>query len=235
MARKILFLDSGVGALSIVNEVRSLCKNLDCLIYIDNGNSPYGDKTTEYLKQNTFNIISSLLGQYDIGLIVLACNTLTVSVIKYLREMLEIPIVGTEPNVNTDLSALVLCTSYTAKNCVLIQKKHFKIVEMPMLAGMIDNNLADLSKVEPYLKVRLSKYKKYNAIILGCTHYNFIKGNIEKVMGKSIEWVENKYGVAKRIMHLIDDSFLTTPNVDIVLSKEDKTFRNNLYAYLENV
>ena len=91
MTKKILFIDSGIGAISILNAVRNLETRLDCLVFIDNLNAPFGNKSNYFLSEICYENICILREKYDIGLIVLACNTLTVSSIKYLREKLNIP------------------------------------------------------------------------------------------------------------------------------------------------
>ncbi len=234
MNKKILFIDSGVGAISIVNAVRELEPRIDCLVFIDNKNAPFGNKSNKFLNKVCLKNIKTLLLRYDIGLIVLACNTLTVSSVHYLRDKLDIPIVGTEPNVKINDDALALCTEYTAKFCPLLKKhSNIQILPMPNLATLIDANLSDLNEVKPYLAKMLGPYKQYDNIILGCTHYNFIKKQLSAVFKKDLIWIENKYGVAKRVIQLIDDNFIGEPNVKLILSKPDSDFEKNLIKFIQ--
>lgn len=234
MSKKILFIDSGVGAVSILNEVRRLDKYLDCLVLIDNKNAPFGNKNNDTLNRTCYQNICAVLSVYDVGLIVLACNTLTVSSIKYLRERLHLPIVGTEPNIKVDAKTLALCTEFTANNCTLLRRnKNILSLPMPNLASLIDRNLNNLDKIKPYLKSLLKDYSKYNYIILGCTHYDFVKKQISDVLNTTdINWVENKYGVAKRVMHFVNDSFYSKPRVHILLTKQDKKYRKMIDTFI---
>ena len=232
--KKILLIDSGVGAISILNEIKKLNNNVDTLVFIDNKNAPFGDKDKDFLCRTAYDNIITFLNKNDISLIVLACNTLTVACIEYLRERIDIPIVGTEPNVKVNEPALALCTPFTARNCkILNNNKNITILTMNGLSTLIDDNLNNLDNVVPYLKERLKGFGGFKNVILGCTHYNFIKKQITTAMESKVTWLENKFGVAKRVSTFLDESFCGSGKVDLVLSKKDASFEASLRKYIE--
>lgn len=231
--KKILLIDSGVGAISVLNEIRKSNKNVDILVFVDNKNAPFGDKDKDFLCDVTYKNIITFLNKYDIGLIVLACNTLTVGCIDFLRAKIGVPIVGTEPNVKVNEPALALCTPFTAKWCkVLKGNKNITILPMDGLSTLIDKNLNNLDITITYLKDKLNGLSGFKNIILGCTHYSFIKKQITSTLNGEVTWLENKFGVAKRVSTFLDDSFCGAGKVDLILSKKDASFETSLKNFI---
>ncbi|MBQ8749569.1 MAG: aspartate/glutamate racemase family protein [Clostridia bacterium] len=244
--KNILIIDSGVGAISIANEIRKIV-NANLYVYIDNKNAPLGEKNEKVLKQIAYNILKRNIKKYKIDLVVLACNTLTVGTISFLRENFNILIVGTEPNVKIkDLPAIVFCTSFTYKNCKLINESKLDKIALPKLATLIDKNLQDLSILSDYFMRFYNKLKDYKAISLGCTHYTFIKEIINKIF-PNIKIYENKFGVANRVKYLLENCKFNKVifkgkrifkrkgkgRIKLILSKQNSKFKMSLKNYLK--
>lgn len=187
----ILVVDSGIGGLSILTECLKVFRGR--YIYLSLSKSlPLGNKS----KKQIYNIVKSeiekLLKIYDIKIVVIACNTITTSAIDLLRErFLEISFIGTEPCIkyakdNAFNKVLVVCTNATKKNSNVIKKYKTKsdyIVGDKSLAKLIEENRNNLFRLYGYVLYKFRKYKnKIGCVVLGCTHYSFIKNIFEDVL-----------------------------------------------------
>lgn len=233
--KNVLIIDSGVGAISIANEIKKEVK-ANLFICVDNKNSPYGEKTTTQLFNISCKIVDRFIKKYNIDLIVLACNTLTVAIIDKLREKYSnMQIVGTEPNVKIEkLPCAVLCTKYTCLHSKIIKNSKAKAIAMPKLATLIDKNLFNIASLKEYFIARKDVLSKYKSISLGCTHYTYIKP-ILKEMFPNVKIYENKFGVAKRVRTLIGKSISNVDvcNIKVFLTKKDKKYLNKLNLMLK--
>lgn len=211
----ILFIDSGIGGLTTLSQsVKILPANY--LYYADNKNAPYGNhKKTEifnYLK----NIISSLISKYNIKIIVLACNTATTSAIDKLRNTFkEIIFVGTEPAVKL-ANSLGFNKIFCATTPATLKQNKFKslnksinsqtqLYSPKMLAMCIENyykrkNIKNYFYLNKELFALLQKSKNSDCIVLGCTHYVFIKECLNKLTNQTI--IDGNIGVAKQLQKI---------------------------------
>lgn len=211
--KPICFFDSGIGGATILKEVIKALPNENYVYYADSKNNPYGNKTKEELFDIVSNAVDNLI-KYNPKLIVCACNTATAMVLNDIRKKYkDITFVGTEPAVKVvhdyfkDKKTIVLTTKGTGES------KKFKelfnnykthsctLVEAPLLAGLIENNL----DTYPYLKELLKDYKDVDIVVLGCTHFPLAKKAIRKVLG-NVTFVDGSIGIANRVKDLIKDN-----------------------------
>ena len=96
--------DSGVGGISVANAIKSAMP-AEHLIYVaDSANAPYGNKSQSFILSRSQRIVEFLLAQ-KVKLIVVACNTATLSCIDILRQQYSLPFVGVEPGVKPAVAA----------------------------------------------------------------------------------------------------------------------------------
>ena len=217
MSKKwILVIDSGIGGLYTLNKIKLKMPNENFLYFMDTLHSPYGNKSRSKLKNISNNIVEYFLKKYDIKLIVLACNTLSSICYEYLKlKYFNIPIVKIEPiNNETCLKnkpTLILATKNTIKHNQLIKQlkkqKNIYCYGFRTLAKKIDNVFGDCERLKQYLYKKLVKYKNKNIknIILGCTHFNYIKKQLKSIFGKNINFVENSENVASQVYSILKD------------------------------
>lgn len=171
-------LDSGVGGLSVLKKLTESFPFERFVYFGDNANAPYGEKSfRELLSLTIYNL--SYMQPYKLKAIVLACNTLSLTVRDRLQEYLNIPVYGIFPPVEREVSkkrkTLLLATP---KSCSYYKDNEFLTVfPLRLLAKEIEENLFDLSKVNvekelPFFGV------SFNTVILGCTHYEYVKKRI---------------------------------------------------------
>lgn len=208
------FFDSGVGGLSVLKEAIKLMPNEHYIYYGDSKNAPYGIKDVEEVRNLTYKAVEFLI-EKGAKAIVIACNTATSAAVASLRLAYpELPLVGIEPAVkpavklNRDGLIIIMATPMTLKEKKfnnLIEKYNdgAKIVPMPCpgLMDFIEEGKVSGSEVEEYIKQKFEPYKgeTISSIVLGCTHYPFIKPVIEKVLGIEIPILDGGFGTSKEI------------------------------------
>lgn len=208
----VLFLDSGTGGLSTLFQAKKLIKNQNFVYVADFLNSPYGNKTKKELKRIVLNNLKFYIKKFNPSCVVLACNTATAVCLEDARKQFCIPIIGTEPAVLPALkqnfkNILVLCTESTKKHSKLLrQNLNLKIFCPKKLAGLVDQNFCDLSKTFCYISKVLKQFKgRIDAVVLGCTHYVFVKDFIKKVLGDVCVF-DGNLGVAKQLSKIVQKS-----------------------------
>lgn len=182
----IAVLDSGIGGISVLLELEKAFPYEKFLYFGDNLNSPYGNLNKQKLLSLTIHNIN-IIKRYQIKMIVLACNTLSVNLINEIKEYSALPVFGVFPPVESCIisgkNTILLSTVKTAENYK--SRPNFESVGFINLAKEIEDNLFCLEKVnflrsKTHGRLDLTKCNKhqFENVILGCTHYNFIKNKI---------------------------------------------------------
>ncbi len=181
----IALLDSGVGGISVLNQLVKILPNERYLYYGDNYNAPYGTKSIFTLKEITFKNID-YIKHYNIKLLIVACNTLSVNLLKDIAQYSGLTTFGVFPPIEKALiegkKNLLIATERTAENYKGI--KGLTAVGLKTLAKDIEENAFNLENLDLSNSLRnttdLFSNEKgyYDNIILGCTHYYFVKNKI---------------------------------------------------------
>lgn len=174
----IAVLDSGVGGISVLKELIKLMPNERYLYFGDNKNAPYGNKEEKELLDITYNNIRRL-ENYNIKILVIGCNTLSVTILEQIKRFAKVPTFGVFPPVCKALDendkVLLLSTCRTAKK--FIGDARLKVVGLKNLAKDVEEHLDNLALID--LDKHLYNIKgRFDAVVLGCTHYIFIKNKI---------------------------------------------------------
>lgn len=213
------FIDSGLGGISVLKEVLKILPFEHYIYYGDSLHNPYGLKKRDELIEIVDSIVVQLLKR-GCKLIVVACNTATVMTIDELRKRHPNTLfVGTEPAIKVahdyyfDKRILVMATSATIHS----DRLHFLSAKYPLeqasflecfdLAHLIEEG--DSVKIQKYLTELLTQFKgKVDVVVLGCTHYPFVKKEITNVLGDVI-FIDGGVGTAKRVeQQLIEHQLL---------------------------
>lgn len=212
--------DSGIGGLSVLSELEKVLPNEDFYYYGDSLNNPYGEKSDEELFRITSGVVDYLVNK-GCRLIVIACNTATTRCMKYLREKYkDIIFVGTVPAIKVACdrdfkNTLVMATPATIESertMELIRDnirkdQNIYLVACPGLANAIEDN--DQERIEEILKETFREYKdkEIDSIVLGCTHYPFIKEEILKEM-PGVSLLDGSRGVAMEVKRQLENNGL---------------------------
>ena len=209
MAQKrqgIAFFDSGIGGLTVLNECISRGIKEPFYYYGDNAFAPYGNKTRAQIHARV-QVAFETFEKLNVRVAVLACNTATAVCVDALRGRFEFPIVGAEPAVLTAAKnggeVLVLTTRATYESGRLralcdkaeqiYPNAYLRICPCDNLAGEIETHLLDSSYD---FSVFLPKGKP-QSVVLGCTHYIYLKKYIESFYG--CKSYDGNTGIARRV------------------------------------
>lgn len=208
------FFDSGVGGLSVMKEAINLMPNESFIYFGDSKNAPYGVKESEEVRKLTLEAADFLLSN-NVKAIVIACNTATSAAIEVLRDKYkDTIIIGIEPalkpavKLNRKGNIIIMATPMTLrekkfKSLMDKYKNNNSIVPLPCagLVEFIEQGILDGNDLEKYLEDKFKPYldEEIAAIVLGCTHYPFIKETLAKVVGKNIPIIDGGLGTSKEL------------------------------------
>ncbi len=194
--KTILVYDSGIGGLNVLLKLKKLRPEFEYLYMSDKKNAPYGKKAEKELFELAYTNILRAKKYYDFSICVLACNTLSTRVKEKLElSFSDIIFYGSYPFVNVaDFGATLLVGTKATINSVYImkakrEKKLLETLDLSDLVLEIENNLFDVSKID-LQKHFLSVRKDFNFLLLGCTHFCFLKDEFSKVFPKSTVFTE---------------------------------------------
>jgi glutamate racemase len=232
----IAFFDSGVGLYSVLKETKKRLPMEDYVIFADQNNNPFGEKSQSEIMEFTANAAGFLINKHDIKMMVLACNTATVLALNSLRKTFKIPIVGVVPAIKPAASRTkkariaVMSTPATAKSAYLSNlvskfSPHARVLKLgcPGLEEAIE--ILDEQKILKLVKKYTQIVKSFGAdtLVLGCTHYPLVKNLVKKNLGRDIAVIDSSKAVAKRVDSLLELSGKksTRRNGDIYYTTKD--------------
>ncbi len=242
MDQPIGIFDSGIGGTSIASEINYLLPNESIIYLADSKNAPYGIKPKKIINQLAHKNTEKLL---DLGakLIVVACNTATTNSIEELRNTYRVPFVGIEPAIKpASLQTLnnrigILATKGTlASELFAKTSKRFisKEIELTQVEGVgiveaIESNLHTSKEFITNLNNQLLPFKenKIDSLVLGCTHYPFIKDQIQNFL-PGVKIIDSGFAVAKQTKKLLN-------KYKIVNSKNDTCASINIFSNNKNL
>lgn len=205
--------DSGVGGITVLAEMVRLLPNERFLYFGDNLHAPYGTKSTDTVKKLTLDASNFLIGQ-GIKALVIACNTATSAAASEVRAKFNIPILGMEPALRPAVKLhpagkiVVMATPLTLREKKfqnLLVQCHVDADIIPLacpgLVELIENGDLHGKKIRGYLDDLFSgtDAKQIAAIVLGCTHYLFIKDEIAARVGTGVIIMDGNYGTTKHL------------------------------------
>ena len=194
----IAVFDSGVGGISVLRELVRLMPGENFLYFGDSANAPYGGKSTEAVRSLTLQHARRLFAQNAKALVV-ACNTATAAAIEDLRaEFPDKIIIGIEPALKPAADRFptgcigIMATAVTLREEKLThlseQFPNAEVVRIaaPGLVELIESGKADSAETAALLEKILAPYRdKLDALVLGCTHYPFVKDAIARILGST--------------------------------------------------
>ena len=221
MNRAIGIFDSGLGGLSVWQALHDALPN-ESLIYLGDGaRCPYGSRSREEVLQFTEEAVERLLSE-GCKMIVVACNTATAVAIKYLREKYAtIPFVGLEPAVKpaalTTKSGIigVLATkrSLEGDHFRRAEEKYGSEVTILKAVGdgfveAVERNEEDAPETAELVRKAVQPLVEAGAdkIVLGCTHYPFLRAVIADIAGEGVEIIDSSEAVARRVATLLEEN-----------------------------
>ena len=223
--------DSGVGGLSVLRDIRAVLPQEDLVYVADSAHVPYGNKTQQYIQQRSL-VLTNFLTRPSTGIqakaIVVACNTATAAAAMLLRSRFEVPIVAMEPAVKPAVAATksgvvgVLATVGTLRSAqfaALLGRfgAGVEVVTQPC-PGLADQvEAGDLfgpvtrGLVEQFTAPLLARGA--DTIVLGCTHYPFLRPLIQDIVGPEVVLIDTGAAVAQQLRRVLGSQGLMTDDV----------------------
>lgn len=212
---KIVVMDSGFGGLTVLNELKKAMPDEEYIYYGDSANAPYGEKTHEQLEALTKHICGELSSSYDVKCFVVACNTSSSEVWNELtKAYASYDFIGIEPALkwavdeNPGKRILVLATTATTKGkrlkaryAELKDKAEISLLAAPGIVPFVEGNDKDETAFEAYLRELLKDYiGNVDCVVLGCTHFPFVKNRLEAVLGDKVRFYDAALSVAEELI-----------------------------------
>ena len=203
--------DSGLGGISVLAEAIRLMPNENFLYYGDTLHAPYGDKAPEEVFKHVITSINYLLN-HNCKAVVLACNTATSVAAQSLRAQHDLPIIGMEPALkpasllNCEGKILVMATKLTlaqTKFSNLMDKYGENAIPIPCsgLMELVEQGKLQCEETKQLISHFLSPYltQKIKAVVLGCTHYVFLRESIQKIVGSTVPILDGNKGTVREL------------------------------------
>lgn len=219
--------DSGLGGISVLRACTALLPQEDFLFFGDSANAPYGEKPLAQVQALTMAGVEHLLAQ-GVKAVVVACNTATSAAITLLREAHpHLPIIGIEPAVKpaaqdqNSSSVVVMATPLTIhedkyQKLAEAFRDQANVISLPCrgLAEMIEQGIWNGPELDAYLQELLLplRHCSVDYIVLGCTHYPFIRRAIRANFGRPVEIIDGSDGTARQLKRQLEEAGLLRPD-----------------------
>jgi glutamate racemase len=224
--------DSGVGGLSALLELKKIDKELACLYFADSAHVPYGEKSPEFIIDRSLKIADFLISQ-GARVLLMACNTATAVAADELRAKIKIPVVAVEPPIKPAVALTrsgvigVLATKVTLESD-RYQKLLKNYAQSVRIVQRVSNDLVyvvenlPLSNLEDtkHLRMIVEEFlrEKVDTIVLGSTHFYFLKDLIKEFSNGLIQTLSPSEASARHLYNLLNQSEILIPK------DEDKFF-----------
>lgn len=244
--------DSGVGGLSVLDELRRAMPGQDFVYLADTLHMPYGTRGDDDIRALTARAVSELYRR-GVGAVVVACNTASAFSLSHLRERFQIPIIGLVPAVKPAVMATrsgvvgVLATPSTMRGTLLAdvirqwaEPAGVQVLRAvsPALVPLVEAGQADSEEARAVLREILTPLAQAGAdqLVLGCTHYPFLRGSIQAEFGDTFALVDSGAAVARHTRNVLQERGLLAGagagTVQYLTTGDPETFRALLMALL---
>lgn len=221
-ASPIGMLDSGVGGISVLKEAVRQMPHEHFIFFGDTKNAPYGVRPQDEVYALAESIVSRMAAQ-GVKAVVIACNTATSAAAARLREKYAFPIIGMEPALkpaqayHRDGVILSMATPATIageKYARLYAQYGNGVVSLPCpgLMEFVERNEMDTPALHAYLQRLFSPYRqqKIEAVVLGCTHYSFLKDAVARQL-PGVPLLDGNAGTVQQLIRRLKENDALAP------------------------
>ena len=237
----IAVFDSGVGGISVLRQLRKLMPGEKYVYFGDSANAPYGTRPTSEVRALTLAAAERLVEAYPVKALVVACNTATAAGIENLRKKYpDLIVIGIEPALKLAADRHPAGTIGVMATPVTLREEKFdhlvhrfdadcRVVKIPApgLVELIESGRGDSAEAQEFLHKLLDEFVgKLDALVLGCTHYPFVKRNIAAILGPGVEILHGGQGTARETRRRLEKAGLLSEgagSVEIINSAGKQT------------
>ncbi len=244
--------DSGIGGLTVAQEITRLLPNEQIVYFGDTARVPYGTKSKESVIRFSKDNMNVLL-KYGVKVVVIACNTSTSWALSVIRKEYAVPVIGViEPGSRRAVEASkkgrvgVIATQSTVasrkyETTILRMKPGAKVFQKacPLFVPLVEEGWLDHQVTEQVAGEYLAELRRegVDTLILGCTHYPLLKPVLQKVMGKGVMLVDSATETAREVKVLLEGLGLLRrarhpPKHEFLVSDEPEHFRTVAKRFL---
>ena len=218
--RSIGIFDSGVGGLTVLLELKKALSHENFIYFGDTARVPYGGKSKDVVMQYSMEA-AHFLKDKGIKILVIACNTATAFALDYLRQELDIPVIGVikagAASCVENLSGNrvgVIGTKGTVKsqayNKALLELNPNLIIHSkacPLFVPVVEEGMAKEDLTKGIIRYYLQEFvdTSVESIILGCTHYPVMEEVIKEVLGDRIALINPAYETAQEVKKVVSE------------------------------
>jgi len=217
----VLVFDSGVGGLSVYDEVRQLLPDLHYLYAFDNAGFPYGEKSETFIVDRVVAIVEAITHSYPLSLVIIACNTASTVSLPALRERFAFPVVGVVPAIKPAARLTrngvvgLLATRATVRrpythelvsqfagSCKIEMLGSAELVELA--EAKLHGAEVALDEVRRIVQPWLRMAEPPDTVVLGCTHFPLLREELQQVLPEGTRLIDSGAAIARRTAWLLD-------------------------------
>ena len=230
--------DSGLGGLTILNQLNHDFPQTKFIYCGDTAHLPYGTKSKKSIQKFCDNIVKFLISK-GADMIIVACHSASSVALEYLQKSYSIPIIGViEPSItsaikttqNQSIGVIGTTTTIESKTYYKKIKKindkiFIKEISCPLFVPIVEEGLEEstISELTTKLYLESINESKIDTLILGCTHYPMLIKTIKKIINNNISIINTGESISKEIQKIIPLNISTS-----------KTFINNNEYYVSD-
>ena len=216
---RALVFDSGVGGLSVVSEIRKRLPELALDYAADDAFRPYGEKSPDQLRDRLPGLVRSLADMTGADLVVIACNTASVTALDAIRAVSGVPVVGVVPAVKPAARRTrsgtigVLGTPATIRQSYVDEliadfasDREVQRLGSVALVQIAEDKLEGRAVDEAALAREIAPLFEdpdLDTIVLACTHFPLLETNLTAASPRPVTWVDSGEAIARRVESLL--------------------------------
>jgi glutamate racemase len=221
----ILVFDSGLGGLTVLREVVERRPDAHYVYVADDLFFPYGHHGEDEIVARVVPLVGELISAHTPDLVVIACNTMSVSVMTPLRAAYGVPFVGTVPAIKPACAASktrrvsVLGTKATVKReytqalirdhgqgceVTLVGSAELASLAEAALSGTEVSDAEILAELAPcFVGADKDRSARTDTIVLACTHYPLLMDRLIRLAPWPVDWIDPAPAIARRVADLL--------------------------------
>ncbi len=236
----ILLFDSGVGGLTVLAELRKALPHAPVIYAADNAGLPYGEKTEAQIAARVAGLLGRMTERLHPRLVCIACNTASTIALSMVRDVLEIPVVGTVPAIKpaaemTKTGVIgLLGTEATVRQAYVDQLEQEFASGKTLLrcaspglveaaeARMRGEDIGSEAVGKAVACLRAMPHgDEIDTVVLACTHFPLLEDDLAHAFGPGVRFVHGAQGIARRIVHLTRGQHFLREQPDLALFTRD--------------
>ena len=238
----ILLFDSGVGGLTVLAELRRALPDAPVIYAADLAGLPYGEKSEAEIAARVAGLLGRMSERYRPRLICIACNTASTIALGMVRDVLEVPIVGTVPAIKTAAAMTESGVIGLLGTAATIRQRYVDNLEAEFASdklllrhaapGLVEAAEAKL-RGEPVDREVIADAAealrampggdRIDTVVLACTHFPLLSDELGEAFGPNVRFVDGAAGIARRIVTITEgqefdrdqpDRFISTGKIE---------------------